>query len=111
VTSLERELLEALKVCASKLAECSPDVAQSAARASIMDAVAKAEAEAKDSPLGPWGCQCKDGWAQHTPDEVCGAFVAGTMKAEWCETCGHDEACHNTSPTQPMLSEIRRAYD
>jgi hypothetical protein len=52
-------------------------------------------------------CVCDpESWG-HDPDEICAGFVAGSMKAAWCETCGHDEECHLPRPpaaSEPMVS-------
>jgi hypothetical protein len=53
-------------------------------------------------------CVCDpESWG-HDPDEICAGFVAGSMKAAWCETCGHDEECHLPRPpaaSEPMVSQ------
>lgn len=41
------------------------------------------------------GCKCESGWTGDC-EAICTEFVRGSMKAEWCETCGHDRACHGS---------------
>jgi hypothetical protein len=46
-------------------------------------------------------CVCNPTTWNGPADPICKEFEASWMKAEWCNECGHDAACH-AQPTNAV---------